>query len=123
MKLYKKICLFCVFTLIFTCFGISKVNAQTLGDLQNELNDKKKELEDNKNKKSLTQAEMNTINNNIKSIQNTIGQIQTDTVRLTDEIAELNDKKLDDVLKTANQKKLKRGGFEKRIFLEKTYKK
>ena len=38
-------------------------------------------------------------------------------------IAKLNGKTLDDVLKIAAQKKLKRGGFEKRIFLEKTYKK
>ena len=37
--------------------------------------------------------------------------------------SKLNGKTLDDVLKIAAQKKLKRGGFEKRIFLEKTYKK
>lgn len=91
MKLYKRICLFCVFALLFSCFSITTVHAQTLGDLEKELTDKKKELEDNKNKKSLTQSEMNTINDNIKSIQNTIGQIQTDTVRLTNEITELNE--------------------------------
>ena len=37
-------------------------------------------------------------------------------------IAELNNKKIDDVIEKANQKRLNRGGFEKRIFLEKTYK-
>ena len=45
-----------------------------------------------------------------------------DVLEILRSIAELNGKKLDDVLKNANQKKLKRGGFEKRIFLEKTYK-
>ncbi len=46
-----------------------------------------------------------------------------DVLEILRSIAELNGKILDDVLETANQKKLKRGGFEKRIFLEKTYKK
>ena len=32
-------------------------------------------------------------------------------------IAELNDKKLDDVVEVAKQKRLKRGGFEKKIYL------
>ncbi|MBR1413443.1 MAG: nucleoside triphosphate pyrophosphohydrolase [Bacilli bacterium] len=45
-----------------------------------------------------------------------------DVFEILRSIAELRGKTLDDVLKTANQKKLKRGGFEKRIFLEKTYK-
>ena len=33
---------------------------------------------------------------------------------------QLEDKTIEDIIETANQKKLKRGGFEKRIFLEKT---
>lgn len=46
-----------------------------------------------------------------------------DVLEVLKAIAELNDKKLDDVVEVAKQKRLKRGGFEKRIFLEKTYKK
>lgn len=46
-----------------------------------------------------------------------------DVLEILMAIAKLNGKTLDDVLKIAAQKKLKRGGFEKRIFLEKTYKK
>ena len=45
-----------------------------------------------------------------------------DVLEVLKAIAELNNKELDDVIEKANQKRLKRGGFEKRIFLEKTYK-
>ncbi len=45
-----------------------------------------------------------------------------DVLEIIRSIAKLNGKTLDDVIETANQKKLKRGGFEKRIFLEKKYK-
>jgi len=45
-----------------------------------------------------------------------------DVLEVLKAIAELNNKKIDDVIEKANQKRLKRGGFEKRIFLEKTYK-
>lgn len=38
-------------------------------------------------------------------------------------IAQLENKNINDVIKIADEKKVKRGGFEKRIFLEKTYKK
>ena len=57
-----------------------------------------------------------------KNSDETIEEL-ADVLEILRSIAELNGKKLDDVLKTANQKKLKHGGFEKRIFLEKTYKK
>jgi len=45
-----------------------------------------------------------------------------DVLEVLKAIAELNNKKIDDVIEKANQKRLNRGGFEKRIFLEKTYK-
>jgi len=57
-----------------------------------------------------------------KNSDETIEEL-ADVLEILRSIAELNGKTLDDVLETANQKKLKRGGFEKRIFLEKTYKK
>lgn len=91
MRLYKIICVLCLFSLLFLGLGVSTVNAQTLGELQSELNQKKKELEDNKNKKNLTKAEMDSINNNIKNIQSNISKIQVETTNLTQEIADLND--------------------------------
>ena len=46
-----------------------------------------------------------------------------DVLEILKAIAELYGKKLDDVIEIARQKRLKRGGLEKRIFLEKTFKK
>ena len=46
-----------------------------------------------------------------------------DVLEILKSIAELNGKKIDDVVEVTRQKRLKCGGFEKRIFLEKTYKK
>lgn len=43
-----------------------------------------------------------------------------DILEILKSIAELENKKMDDIVEIANQKRLKRGGFEKRIFLEKT---
>lgn len=43
-----------------------------------------------------------------------------DVLEIIKSIAELENKKLDDVIEIANKKRSKRGGFEKRIFLEKT---
>ena len=57
-----------------------------------------------------------------KTSDETIEEL-ADVLEILKSIAELNGKKLDDVVEVAKQKRLKRGGFEKRIFLEKTYKK
>ena len=46
-----------------------------------------------------------------------------DVLEILKSIAELNDKNLEDIIEVAKQKRLKRGGFKKRIFLEKTYSK
>ena len=43
-----------------------------------------------------------------------------DVLEVLKSIAELENKKIDDIVKLAEQKRIKRGGFEKRIFLEKT---
>lgn len=42
-----------------------------------------------------------------------------DMLEIIDALANLEGKTLDDVKNVANQKKLKRGGFQKKIFLEK----
>lgn len=43
-----------------------------------------------------------------------------DILEVLESIAELHDKSLDDVIELAKKKRQKRGGFKKRIFLEKT---
>ena len=44
-----------------------------------------------------------------------------DVLEVLISIAELESKSLNDVIEIANQKRLKRGGFKKRIFLEETH--
>lgn len=43
-----------------------------------------------------------------------------DVLEVLKSIAELENKNLDDIMEIASQKRLKRGGFSKKIFLEKT---
>ena len=45
-----------------------------------------------------------------------------DVLEALKSIAELENRNLDDIIEIANQKRLKRGGFSKKIFLEKTNK-
>lgn len=54
-----------------------------------------------------------------KSSEETLEEL-ADVLEIIRSIAELENKKLDDVIEIANKKRTKRGGFEKRIFLEKT---
>lgn len=98
--LNKFVSLVLVFTIVFLCSGITRVHAQTLGELEQELTDKKNELKENQNKKALTEQEMADIQYNLKVIQNNIAQIQTDTANLESEILELNkqiDKKREEI--------------------------
>lgn len=44
-----------------------------------------------------------------------------DMLEIIISLAKLEDKELDDVIKVANDKKIKRGGFEKKIFLESVF--
>ncbi len=57
-----------------------------------------------------------------KNSEETLEEL-ADVLEILKSIAELNNKKLVDIITMADQKRLKRGGFEKRIFLEKTYSK
>ena len=54
-----------------------------------------------------------------KSSKETMEEL-ADVLEVLKSIAKLNNKKLEDIIEIANQKRLKRGGFERRIFLEKT---
>lgn len=92
MNLYRKnISLLCVCTLILINLIIPKVQAKTLGELQNELALKKQELSSNQAQQKLTEDEMASINSNLKTIQNTINEIQVETTNLSEEIALLNE--------------------------------
>ncbi|MBR3153075.1 MAG: nucleoside triphosphate pyrophosphohydrolase [Clostridia bacterium] len=81
-------------------------------------------LEDEEYKKELYKKLLEEANEVIssKGSDETIEEL-ADVLEILSAIAKLNGKKLDDVVEVAKQKKLKRGGFEKRLFLEKTYKK
>ena len=83
-----------------------------------------KVLDDYEYKKELYKKLLEETNEVIssKGSNETIEEL-ADVLEILSAIAKLNGKMLDDVVEAAKQKKLKRGGFEKRIFLEKTYKK
>lgn len=92
MKIFNKfVCFFWIFSLVFASLCIPKVHAQTLGDLEKELDSKKQELSENQAKKNLTEQEMNSIKSNLKTIQANINQIQVDTTNLQAEIMSLNE--------------------------------
>ena len=55
-----------------------------------------------------------------QDIESTIEEL-ADVLEILKAVAELNNKELVDVIEIADQKRLKRGGFEKRLFLEKIY--
>ena len=56
---------------------------------------------------------------NSKSSNDTLEEL-ADVLEVIRTIAMLEHKSIDDIINIANQKKLVRGGFEKRIYLEKT---
>ena len=82
--------IFLICSIFFIYLFCVRVEAKTLGELQNELDAKKNELNENKKKQQLTESEMNSINSNIKKIQGNINQIQIDTTNLSQEIDDLN---------------------------------
>ena len=81
-----------------------------------------RELSDDEYKVELYNKLLEEANEVIDSQDNesTIEEL-ADVLEVLKSIAELNNRGLNDIIKKSNQKRLKRGGFEKRIFLEKTY--
>ena len=57
---------------------------------------------------------------NSQSAEDTLEEL-ADVLEVLKAIAKLENKDIHDILDKANQKRLKRGGFDKKIFLEKTY--
>lgn len=58
---------------------------------------------------------------NSQDTEDTLGEL-ADVLEVLKSIAELENRNLDDIIGIASQKRLKRGGFSKKIFLEKTNK-
>ena len=58
---------------------------------------------------------------NSQDTEDTLEEL-ADVLEVLKSIAELENRNLDDIIEIANQKRLKRGGFSKKIFLEKTNK-
>lgn len=79
-------------------------------------------LEDEEYRKELYKKLLEETDEVIKSqnVEETLEEL-ADVLEVLKSIAELENKSLNDVIKISEQKRLKRGGFEKRIFLEKTY--
>lgn len=57
---------------------------------------------------------------NAKNTEDVVEEL-ADVLEVLRSIAELENMNLDAIIEIANQKRLKRGGFKKRIFLEETY--
>ena len=78
-------------------------------------------LEDDEYKLELYKKLMEEANEviNSKNSDETIEEL-ADVFEILKAIAKLNDKNFDDVIEMANNKRVKRGGFEERIFLERT---
>lgn len=55
-----------------------------------------------------------------KNFESAIEEL-ADVLEVLKSIAQLNKKDLNNIIEVADQKRIKRGGFEKRLFLEKTY--
>jgi predicted house-cleaning noncanonical NTP pyrophosphatase (MazG superfamily) len=79
-------------------------------------------LEDDEYKKELYKKLLEETNEVIQSeTQEEMQEELADVIEVLRSIAELNNKKLEDMIEIANEKKQKRGGFQKRIYLEKKY--
>ena len=76
------------------------------------LNEKEYKVELYKKLQEETNEVINTSNK-----EETLEEL-ADVLEVLKTIAKLNNKDLDDIIEIANKKRLKRGGFEKRIFLE-----
>lgn len=79
-------------------------------------------LEDEEYRKELYKKLLEETDEVIKSqnVEETLEEL-ADVLEVLKSIAELENKSLNDVIKISEQKRLKRGGFKERIFLEKTY--
>ena len=69
---------------------VYRVHAQTVGDLQKELEAKEKAYEDAKNSKALTEKEREQVKNTIAKNEEKLVEMQEENIRIANEITELN---------------------------------
>lgn len=80
-------------------------------------------LNDDEYRKELYKKLLEESNEVIEAKDNEILEELADVLEIIESIAKLENKSLNDVIDKANEKRQKRGGFQKRIYLEKTIKK
>ena len=79
-------------------------------------------LSDEEYKKELFKKLLEESNEVINSTDSMLEELG-DVLEVMIALAKTEDKSLDDIIEIANKKRIKRGGFEKKIYLVKTYKK
>lgn len=78
-------------------------------------------LDDEEYKKELYKKLLEEANEVINSSEEETLEELADVLEILSSIASLNNKSLEDIIEIAKVKREKRGGFEKRLFLERTY--
>lgn len=76
--------------MVFASFFDTKANAQTFGELKQELADEQRKLSENKQQQNLTEEQMEKVNSKIATIQENIKKTYRDIDNLTAEIETLN---------------------------------
>lgn len=79
-------------------------------------------LDDKEYKKELLKKLLEEANEvNSAKTKNELLEELADVLEVLKALSELEGKSIEEIMEIANQKRLKRGGFKKRIFLEKTH--
>ena len=78
-------------------------------------------LDDEEYKKELYKKLLEEANEVINSTEKETLEELADVLEILSSIASLNNKFIEDIIEIARMKREKRGGFQKRLFLERTY--
>ena len=78
-------------------------------------------LDDEEYKKELYKKLLEEANEVINSTEEETLEELADVLEILSSIASLNNKSIEDIIEIARMKREKRGGFQKRLFLERTY--
>ena len=78
-------------------------------------------LDDEEYKKELYKKLLEEANEVINSTEEETLEELADVLEILSSIASLNNKFIEDIIEIARMKREKRGGFQKRLFLERTY--
>lgn len=78
-------------------------------------------LDDEEYRKELYKKLLEEANEVINSTEEETLEELADVLEILSSIASLNNKSIEDIIEIARMKREKRGGFQKRLFLERTY--